>query len=191
MRLSRIILVILSIFVALVLEWSIAGSIALFGVPIPFAVSIVIFLFWKVRIVFRIWLAVSAGIFFDALSIYPWGLFMIGFCIAAFIIEFLQMIFTPAHIYHYVFSLPLFGKFGLSGTDSILPQIIGSGVGIFIVLFLIFFGGVWIEHGASIFSQIPAEFLRRASSGFIFWSVFLPILLFCSSALVRKFRSSL
>ncbi|MBI2121963.1 MAG: hypothetical protein HYT98_02465 [Candidatus Sungbacteria bacterium] len=191
MKSSRIVFIILSIFAAVVIERSIAGKIALFGVPIPLSVFTVVLLLWGSRAAFRIWLAVLAGIFFDVLSIYPWGMFTISFCIAALVIGFLQRIFAPAYIYHTGFSLPLFGGFGPAGANSVLPQIIGACVGIFIVLFFVFWGGIWVEYGVSGIAQIHTGFLQSVLSGIILWSVFMPFFSIGGLAMARKFRKYL
>lgn len=155
-----------------------AGRVALFGVSMPLAVSAVIFWFWRISLTFRIWLAVLVGIFFDTLSPYPWGLFISGFCVAAFATEFLQRIFAPISWY----------SSGFTGVDSAFPRIIGMGIGIFIVLFLVFFIGFWGEYGLRGMLQNQAAFWGNAFVGIIFWTVIIPFGIFAGAALVKKFR---
>src|SRR3990167_2750235 len=91
----RFLLIFITIISATVLEWSAAGKVDFFGVPIPLAVSAVIFWFWRVPFVSRIWLAVWAGIFFDTLSLYPRGLFILSFGVAGLSARLLNRNFIP------------------------------------------------------------------------------------------------
>ena len=110
----RFLLIFITIISATVLEWSAAGKVDFFGVPIPLAVSVVIFWFWRVPFVSRIWLAVWAGIFFDTLSLYPRGLFILSFGVAALAAEFLKRIFTPTFGYGSGFVSPALARIGFT-----------------------------------------------------------------------------
>ena len=184
----RFLLIFITIISATVLEWLAAGKVDFFGVPIPLAVSVVIFWFWRVPFVPRIWLAVWAGIFFDTLSLYPRGLFILSFGVAALAAEFLKRIFTPTYGYGSGFASSVLAKFWFTSINSIFSQIVGMGAGIFIVLFSVFLGGLGAEYGASGFEQMPAAFLGSVLIGFIFWAILIPVCVFAGLALGKKFR---
>lgn len=151
-------ILVLSLVSALVLELVFGWRFAFFGVQPPLFFVVLACWWWNMPVLARYTTALTAGIFFDSISIFPFGVFCAAFGIVAGVAEVLRGFF--------------------SNVQSLLTQGLALGIEILIFFMSVSAGTVVISHVFG-YPVSLGSFVTWAAVGVVvMWSVIVPFVWF-------------
>ena len=162
------VLYIISVSLALVLEWVLARMPYPVGFSPPVVVAVLIFWWWQKPLFTRLLAGAVVGFLLDSLSLFPFGTYLIVITVAAFLSGMMGSLFSRPY--------------------EFLPRSIGMASLLFFVIFFIsplarLIG--WLKGGTFYFTAME---MVSITYGALFWSIVLSL---AAVILTRLRRSSL
>ncbi len=155
-----------SLVAAFILEWTTGSVFSFWGIAWPLVISVVIFWFWRLKLLPRILLGVFIGIFMDGISPHPWGTYLVLFMILAILSELLQLFF--------------------SDTVSHLARGISMAISLFLTLNLIYPIAILIGQDGGWMVIAASGWLTTLLGAALFWSLIMPPLFFLAENFLAK-----
>lgn len=162
---TKFFIIVITFLIAIFLQWSWGGWMShAWGFSPPLVPFLAIILFWRMKLLQRMWLVGLAGAFLDIFSLHPWGTHIGLFFLVAILTTILQFLFT--------------------NTESLLVQGISATCLLLVFFNLVYPLALFINFlgGKPQFSS-PAVPVFTAS---LFWAVLLPAVFMILARPVRK-----